>query len=36
MNEYECHVSDQEWDQEMDAIRADEDRVQRAKEMRTW
>ena len=36
MNEYECHVSDEEWDQEMDAIRADEDRIQRAKEMERW
>jgi len=29
-------VSDQEWDQEMDAIRADEDRIQKAKEMERW
>ena len=36
MNEYEVHVSDQEWDQEMDAIRADEDRIQKAKEMERW
>ena len=36
LNEAEVHQSDLEWDQEMDDIRADEDRVQAAKEMEKW
>ena len=36
MNEAEVHESDVAWDQEMDAIRVDEDRIQKAKEMERW
>lgn len=38
MNETETHLSDLEWEMEMDrdAIRTNEDRIQKAKEMERW